>query len=121
MHGSEFTALGSYELRNPLASAFAFGLGGKSTPEHYQIEYRGAFLSGGVIKARVTRTRKGDTPAGTLLSSRDNESSVMMILTDDQNEIQVMETTKGAKARFYALTREQRAQCDPTNRGDQPA
>jgi hypothetical protein len=102
-HGSEFAAFGSYERRNPLTGAF----GTAPVTEHYQIEYHGTSLSGGVIKARVTRTRKGDTPAvNSLLSSGDNESSVVMILSDNQNEIQVMETTKGARARFYALTRE---------------
>ena len=121
MHGTEFAASGSYERRNPLASTLAFGPGGKPIIEHYQIEYRGTLLSGGVIKARVTRTRKGDTPAmNTLLSSGDNESSVIMMLTDNQNDIQVMETTKGARARFYALTREEGMQ-RPTNGGDQPA
>ena len=107
MHGSEFAALGSYELRNALVGLMAFGPGGKPTTERYQVEYRGTFLSGCVIKARVTRTREGDTP-GTLLSSRDDESSVLMII-DNQNEIQVMETTKGARARFYALTRKEGA------------
>ena len=108
--GIEFLAVGSYERRNLLGLATAFGSLGNPAPEHYQIEYRGTSMPGGVIKARVTRTRKGDTPAvNSLLGSRDNESTVIMIITDAQNEIHVMETAKGASARFYALTREERA------------
>jgi tetratricopeptide (TPR) repeat protein len=113
--GTEFLATGSYETRNALGLASAFGLRGEPAREHYQVEYRGKALPGGVIKARVTRNRKGGTSsaANSLLGSSDNESTVIMIITDDKDKIQVMETAKGAAARFYTLTREEHAEYDP--------
>jgi tetratricopeptide (TPR) repeat protein len=108
VHGSEILALGGYQRQvNPLALASAFGQA--AVTEHYQIEYRGTWLAGAVIKARVTRTPRGDKPRTLSLLSATDESSVIMIVTDDGNDIQVMETTKGASARFYALTREEGA------------
>jgi hypothetical protein len=104
MHGSEFVAVGSYELQNALALASAFA-GAGSVRTHHQIEYRGT-LTGYTIKARVTRKTDGQNPAAGLLLSGGNESIALMLLTDDQNEIQVMETTKGANPRFYTFTRE---------------
>jgi len=108
MHGSEFHAVGSYERRSFSGLGTAFASGAYPAPEHYQIEYRGTSLPGGVIKARVSRTRKGDTTAAnSLLGSRDSESVVMMIIRHDQREVEVMETTRGASPRFYALAREE--------------
>jgi hypothetical protein len=106
VHGSEFLATGSYERRNALVGAFS-GAGTLSVPEHYEVEYRGALLGGSVIKARVTRTIRGETPKViSLLGTRDNESIVIMMITDDQSEIEIMETTKGANPRFYVFLRE---------------
>ena len=59
------------------------------------------------MKARVARTTKGQTSAtSSLLGSRDDESIAVMMLSDDQSEIQVIETTKGANPRFYTFIRE---------------
>jgi hypothetical protein len=108
MRGAEFLAVGSYEPKNLLARLIAFGSGAYPAPEHYQIEYRGTSLPGGVIKARVSRTRKGDTSAAnSLLGSRDSESVVMMIIRHDQREVEVMETTRGVSPKFYELTHEE--------------
>jgi hypothetical protein len=94
-------------VKGIIALVSAFGSGAHLKPEHYQIEYRGTSLPGGVIKARVSRTREGDTSAAnSLLGSRDSESVVMMIISQDQHEVEVMETTRGASPRFYVLARE---------------
>ena len=106
MRGSEFAATGAYESQNlnPFASAFAGAAAGTVRTRH-QIDYSG-ILMGCVIKTRVTRKTEGQTPAAGLLGFRDNESIATMMLTDDQSEIHVMETTKGANPRFYTFTRE---------------
>jgi hypothetical protein len=105
VHGSEFVAIGSYELQNVLALASAFaGAAAGTVRTRHQIEYRGT-LAGCAIKARVTRKTEGPTPAAGLLGSRDNESIALMLLDDDQGEIQVMETAKGANPRFYTFAR----------------
>jgi tetratricopeptide (TPR) repeat protein len=111
MQGSEFRALGSYEravvnaLRVAVAGPFGQSAGQPAT-EHYDIEYRGSRIAGGVFRARVTRTRRGDTGVLSLLGSMDNDSTVIMVLSDDKNELQVMEKSKGTGARFYAFRRE---------------
>jgi tetratricopeptide (TPR) repeat protein len=106
MRGSKFVATGAYESQNVLALASAFaGAAAGTVRTRHRIEYSG-ILMGCVIKAHVTRKTEGQTSAAGLLGSRDNESIAIMMLTDDESEIHVMEPTKGANPRFYTFTRE---------------
>lgn len=108
VQGCQFHAVGSYErVGNLSALATAFGQPARQPPiERYQVEYIASRIAGGVFRARVTRTKQGDTAVLGLLGSMDNEANVIMLLTEDKNEFQVMETTKGSPARFYTLTLE---------------
>jgi hypothetical protein len=107
-HGSEFLALGSYELQSMNALSGLgnpFGLHGRPAPDHYRIEYRGTWVRGRAIRASVTRRREGDSPGViSLLGTKDNVSALMM-LTEDETEIRVMEPTTAANARFYTFTK----------------
>jgi hypothetical protein len=88
---------------NALASAFA--LHSRPAPDNYRIEYRGTWVQGRAIRGSVKRILEGGAPAVSSLLINDNVS-VLMILTEDETEIQVMEQRTAAKATFYTFIKE---------------
>ena len=109
--GGEFRAAGSYERQSSgflglLAPSAGGSTSGDSTPVRFRVEYSGT-MRGRAIEAHVTRDREGAKPrASTLLSSSIDETKVFMFLTDDENELRVMEISPGNDPRFYSLTRQ---------------
>src|SRR5262249_26230804 len=103
--GSEFEAVGSYERLGLGALAGSFGLGTPQIPDRYHVKYKGTFR-GRAGGGGLTRTLE-DNPAmvGTLLSSTAYEIRVLMVLTDDGNEIRAMERPEKGAPRFYTLTK----------------
>jgi tetratricopeptide (TPR) repeat protein len=104
--GSEFEAVGSYEqLGLGLALAGSFGLGTPQTPDRYHVKYKGTFR-GRAVEGVMTRTLEDNpTMVRTLLSSTAYEIKVLMVLTDDGNEIRAMERPEKGAPRFYTLTK----------------
>jgi tetratricopeptide (TPR) repeat protein len=107
--GNKFTAEGSYEQSNLFGGLF--GLGGALTvgvsppKEEYRVTYSGE-LNGRTVRGSVYRRREGDAEKPpTLLSTADPKPTVLMVLTDDGNELKVMEGLKGTDARFYTIRR----------------
>lgn len=112
--GTAFEAVGSYERP---ANALYAGLGlmglsggvatsGGSRPSRLQVKYSGT-LRGQAIEAHVTRTPEDASLAVTsLLGSKEDETKVLMVLTDDGNELRVMESPRGSSPRFYTLKRQ---------------
>jgi hypothetical protein len=104
-----FEAEGSYELpQTGLAGALlgdfsGFGSGGKTPPVRYHVKYYGT-LRGYGIEGIVIRGREDELPKrSTLASLNENEPRVLMIVSDDRNEIHVMERKQGMSPQFYTL------------------
>jgi hypothetical protein len=109
-HDGTFVAVGSYEKTSSDTFGLSLGGAGSGTSSRiasvrYRVEYRGT-LSGRAIEAHVTRTREHETPVvHTLLGSSTNETKVLMVLTDDDSELRVMESPR-ENPRFYTLKRQ---------------
>jgi tetratricopeptide (TPR) repeat protein len=102
LSAGQFEAVGSYE-RSANALATAFGTATSST--HHRVEYRGT-ASGHAIETQVTRTPVGASPAASsLLGSSGNETTALLTLADDGNEINVMERSSKTALRYYRLKR----------------
>ncbi len=111
-HGGAFNAVGSYERPSSglLAGVF-LGLGGRTRSEkksvRFRVEYSGT-LRGWAIEAHVTRFDEDEPPKrrSTLLSSMNDKPKVLMVLTDDGNELIVMESPQDTSPMFYTLRRQ---------------
>ena len=108
----EFHAAGSYERQSSGVLGLAvFGAVGSTSSDNtlvrFRVEYTGT-LRGRGIEAHVTRDQEGAAmPTGsTLLGSSADETRVFMFLTDDENELSVMESSPGKDPRFYSLKRQ---------------
>jgi tetratricopeptide (TPR) repeat protein len=108
--GGKFEATGSYEesspgstlvaLTNPFAMAAA-----QSKPDRYHVKYIGT-CRGNAIEGTMSRTLEDDpTKIRSLLSSAEYKTRILMVLTDDCNEIRVMEKPERSTPRFHTLTR----------------
>lgn len=109
--GMTFTATGSYERRSlNMLGALLAGSGrvsseDDSAPIRYRVEYRGKAV-GCAIMASVIRRREDElAQVRALLASSDDEHEVVMVLTDDGNELRVLETGKSNSPRLYSLHR----------------
>ena len=104
--GREFEAVGSYEhLGLGSALAGSFGMGPQNRPDRYHVKYKGVFR-GRAIEGFMSRTLEDDpTKFRGLLSSVPYETKVLMVLTDEGNEIRVMERPDRGVPRFYTLTK----------------
>ena len=109
LHGRAFGAVGSYE--RPSSGLFGSALLGGSTSSgkasvRFRVEYSGT-LRGRAIEAHVTRSREDATARkSTILGSSTDEIKVLMVLTDDESELRVMESPSGSDPRFYTLKRQ---------------
>lgn len=106
-----FTAMGSYERRSLnmlgglLAGSGRVSSEDDSAPIRYRVEYRGKAV-GCTIVASVIRRREDElAKARSLLAPSDDEHEVVMVLTDDGNELRVLEKGKSNSPRFYSLNR----------------
>lgn len=108
--GITFTATGSYELSLNILGALLAGSGKASSeddsaPIRYRVEYRGKAV-GCAIMASVIRRRDDElAQIRALLASSDDEHKVVMVLTDDGNELRVLEKGKSNSQQFYSLKR----------------
>lgn len=108
---SKFSLAGIYEERQMglLGNALR-GLGGSAnkndaTPVQYQILYKGV-VRGCALIGTVTRKRIEEKKAITLLTSLgsgDDGHAVLMFLSADQTELQVLEKTERSNPQFYCL------------------
>lgn len=108
---SKFSLAGTYEERQMGLLGIALGgLGGSAnkndaTPVRYQILYKGV-VRGCALIGTVTRKRIGEKKAITLLTSLgsgDDGHAVLMFLSADQTELQVLEKTERSNPQFYCL------------------
>jgi tetratricopeptide (TPR) repeat protein len=104
LNGTQFTAVGSYE-RHGLAGLLSAlpGFGAPSPTARIRVEYVGT-LRGRAIEGSVTEVREGETPPS-LLSAAGNKTTVLMVLTNDDNELRVMEKSSSNPTRFYTINR----------------
>ena len=107
--GRAFGAVGSYErpLSGLVASAlFGGGTSSRNESVRFRVKYSGT-LRGRAIEAHVTRAREDATPRESLIvGSSTDETKVLMVLTDDESELRVMESPSGSDPRFYTLKRQ---------------
>jgi Flp pilus assembly protein TadD len=105
--GCEYEAVGSYErlgLGSALAGSLGLGVELQNRPDRYHVKYKGVFR-GRAIEGSMSRTLEDDpTKARGPLSSV-YETKVLMVLTDEGNEIQAMERPEKGVPRFYTLTK----------------
>jgi hypothetical protein len=87
----------------PLANPFA--VAAQSKPGRYHVKCKGT-CRGNAIEGTMSRTLEDD-PAKFrgLLSSAEYKTKVLMVLTDDGNEIRVMEKPEKGAPRFHTLTK----------------
>ena len=105
LQGSEFEARGSYEQMGSLAYAL-LGPGVKPSSVHYQVEYHGS-LRGCTIEGSVIREREDERQkVKPILGANENEARILMVVSDNGNEIRVMERKQGTSPRFYTLIHE---------------
>lgn len=111
LDGSLFFATGSYERSGGVLTNALLGFGGSISSGRYRVEYRGT-LRGRTVDGIAKRTQE-DEPATTpsLLGPFNDEKRVLMILSEDGREVQVMEIQQGSvPPRFYVLKRHAGAQ-----------
>ena len=105
LDGHMFTAVGSYDQPTNALLAYAL-MGGQNSPgvttERIFVEYSGV-LRGRMIEGKVLIRRDGEARP-TLLGTTGEGNKISMFLTDDDNELQVMEH-QGSSLRFYSLRR----------------
>jgi hypothetical protein len=109
LQGSIFNGKGSYEQSpNTLSGIFLsqagnLTLGDKAPPVRYQVEYhgsiRGCAIEGRVIRGREYEQREGHSEP----RENENEAKVLMIVSDDGNEIRVMERKQWSSPKFYII------------------
>jgi hypothetical protein len=102
--GSSFTARGQYEIGGNAVGGLMPGLIG-SRREQWTIEYTGV-MRGRTVEAWVVRRNVEDRKTSTLMSSLGNTGTALMVVSEDGDELAVMERWKGESARFYKITRE---------------
>ncbi|NQV58384.1 MAG: hypothetical protein HQ502_01880 [Alphaproteobacteria bacterium] len=104
VNGQIFSATGSYEAKHGLMAAALLGVVAGELPR-FRIEYTGT-VRGRSVEARVTRKQENKNPANTsVLGSSTDENKVIMVLTDDKDEISVMEYVSEVVVRYYTLKR----------------
>jgi tetratricopeptide (TPR) repeat protein len=108
--GNEFTAEGTYEDRDfagilmALMGPHATGAAGK--PVKRKILYRGV-INGRTVHGTVERKSLDASPSSprqTIIGEAKSLPEVFIALTDDENELKVMEVISTEAARFYSLT-----------------
>lgn len=107
---TSFSATGSYERSSTggLWSLMIYGEGdatGKARDAsiRYQIEYQGT-VRGQAIVGGIVRRKEGEpVKAATLLTSGDDRTPVLMVLSEDGSELRVCEKPTGSSPRFYTL------------------
>ncbi|MDO9067933.1 MAG: hypothetical protein Q7W05_05700 [Deltaproteobacteria bacterium] len=109
---SKFSLAGTYEKRHLGLLGIAGGLRESTnknddTPVRYQILYKGV-VRGGALIGTVTRKRIEEAKAVSLLGSGDDGHTVLMFLSADQTEIQVLEKAERDNPQFYSLKCQQR-------------
>jgi tetratricopeptide (TPR) repeat protein len=106
-HWPLFTAIGSFDRPAiGILAALAEGIGAKPDTAlgRVRVEYRGT-IRGRTIEARITRNYESEATKASGLLASDSENKVLMVLSDDENELRVMEHAKGSSPRFYCLKR----------------
>jgi tetratricopeptide (TPR) repeat protein len=113
LSGTKFTAVGSYarpKLANPFAIAVMPSIGRTPELDRFRVEYKGV-LRGRAIEGFVTQTKEGASQGlGAsqdldLLSAIDDKKKVLLVLSDDGNEMKAMENPEAEVPLFYTLTR----------------
>lgn len=113
LSGTEFTAVGSYarpKLAYPFAFAVTPSIGRTPELDRFRVEYKGV-LRGRAIEGFVTQTKEGASQTlGAsqglgLLSAIDDKKKVLLVLSDDGNEMKAMENPEAQVPLFYTLTR----------------
>ena len=102
-----FRAVGSYEQQTlaSLSIGTRGSTGSGDAAVRYRVEYSGT-LRGRAIEGRVTRTQENEKRSAGLLGRSTDETKVLMVLTDDDSELRVMENSPGSDPRFYTLKRQ---------------
>ena len=106
LNGNIFNAVGTYDQPGGGLANALLGFGasiGSPTPARLSVEYRGV-LRGRTIVGQITRTRDGAPIVNSLLNGATNTGRISMVLTDNEDELQVMEA-QGNSRRFYSLKR----------------
>jgi hypothetical protein len=97
--------VGTYEQDNALANVFLFGTASVSKPTtRYQVTYEGV-LKGRTIEGTVAIVEEGRPVQRATVLGMDPGTPIVMFLTDDGKEIQVMENSKADNPAFYSLKR----------------
>lgn len=108
--GGLLVAIGTYEQRTLGLLALAMlGSGGTSSqadikPLRFRVEYHGK-IKGRAVVGTVIRRREDERPKPSSLLTSEEAPKVLMILSDDANEIRVLEQVKKGTPRFYCLKR----------------
>ena len=96
---------GTYERET---NALAFGLlgsaAGPKVVTRYTLLYAGTF-KGRIIDAVLTRTREGHTTPRSLLDAIGDTRNVLMVLSDDDSEIWVVENPSATDPTYYSIAR----------------
>lgn len=103
LSGDVLTFSGSYEQDVGGLAGLLSGMSLTKQVEKYRVQYSGT-VNGRTVNGFVSRTKEGgESPlaATTLLGAAGNQAKVAMIISDDGNEIRVMEDA--AIARYYVL------------------
>lgn len=103
LSGLSFSATGTYERSAGGLMSLMLDAGkprGAST--RYQIEYQGT-LRGQAIVGSVARKTEGEPKVVSLLTSAEDRTTVLMVLSEDGRELRVYEKTAGGGSRFYTL------------------
>jgi hypothetical protein len=103
LDGSNFKAVGFYELFG-LAAFLAGPIGGFASPplpERMRVEYSG-IVRGFAIVGSVSRTKEG-APPKSIIEAAGDIHSVIMILSDDERELRVMESFQKVEPSYYEL------------------
>jgi hypothetical protein len=95
---------GTYEVdANPFAAVGMLGLG-KLKLKH-RVEYL-MTLAGHAMFGVVKRIKEGEVPsaAASALALGDNETKVLMVLSENETQIRVMENPYSSSPTFYSIT-----------------
>lgn len=107
-HGRDFLALGDYEVKNALgliASSLRIG----ATPiesTKFSVAYRGLIHGRGVVGSLTSKNMSDTAPTRPIsLLNSSPPPTVVMWLSDDSNELHVLERSAGVDAKRYSLYR----------------